>query len=198
MALTLCLVSLPSSAQQVAQRAQQPGKAAPKAEAAKPASGWTTFKSPEGNFSILMPEEPDQTVEPFSHARFKGSARSQRYVSFDGRRLYVVAFVEFPPEFKPDAEFEINNSRTIFLEKLNAKLGPSKRIEFERAPGDMLPAEEFTATDRKNFEYQVLTIFDGRRPYQLAAGIPKNEKADAAEDVKNFFASFKLDPPPKQ
>lgn len=193
--LACCLVSLPVGAQQFAQRAQQPAKPAPKAAGeAKPAAGWTTFKSPEGNFSILMPEEPDKTVEPFSHARFKGAATSHRFVSFDGRRLYVVAFVEFPPEFKADAEFEVTNSRTIFLEKLNAKLGSSKRIEIERAPGDKVPAEEFTAADRKNFDYQVLTVFDGRRPIQVAAGIPKNEKADAAEDVKNFFASFKLEP----
>jgi hypothetical protein len=188
-------MSLPVMAQQIAQRAQQPSKAAPKAaEEAKPAAGWTRFKSPEGNFSISMPEEPDRTVEPFSHARFKGAAKSHRFVSFDGRRLYVVAFVDFPPEFKADPEFELNNSRTVFLEKLNAKLLSSKRIEFERAPGDVLAAEEFTAADRKNFDYQVLTVFDGRRPIQLAAGIPKNEKADAAEDVKNFFASFKLEP----
>ena len=194
-ALALCLMSLPLMAQQTAQRAQQPAKPAPKpAEEAKPAAGWTMFKSAEGNFSILMPEEPEQTVEPFSHARFKGAAKSHRFVSFDGRRLYVVAFVDFPPEFKADPEFELTNSRTIFLEKLNAKLGSSKRIEFARVPGDVVPAEEFTAADRKNFDYQVLTVFDGRRPIQLAAGIPKNEKADAAEDVKNFFASFKLEP----
>jgi hypothetical protein len=188
-------MSLPGVAQQSAQRAQQPAKPAPKAaEEAKPGAGWTAFKSPEGNFSILMPEEPERTVEPFSHARFKGAAKSHRFVSFDGRRLYVVAFVDFPPEFKADPEFELSNSRTIFLEKLNAKLGSSKRIEFARASGDAVPAEEFTAADRKNFDYQVLTVFDGRRPIQLAAGIPKNEKADAAEDVKNFFASFKLEP----
>jgi hypothetical protein len=194
-ALALCLMSLPLMAQQTAQRPQQPAKPAPKAaEEAKPAAGWTTFKSSEGSFSISMPEEPEQTIEPFSHARFKGAAKSHRFVSFDGRRLYVVAFVDFPPEFKPDPEFELTNSRAIFVEKLNAKLGSSKRIEFERAPGDAVPAEEFTAADRKNFDYQVLTVFDGRRPIQVAAGIPKNEKADAAEDVKNFFASFKLEP----
>jgi hypothetical protein len=193
--LALCLMSLPSVAQQTAQRVQQPAKPAPKAvEDAKPATGWTAFKSPEGNFSILMPEEPERTIEPFSHARFKGAAKSHRFVSFDGRRLYVVAFVDFPPEFKADPEFELSNSRTIFLEKLNAKLGSSKRIEFASARGDAVPAEEFTAADRKNFDYQVLTVFDGRRPIQLAAGIPKSEKADAAEDVKNFFASFKLEP----
>jgi hypothetical protein len=187
-------MSLPGVAQQSAQRAQQPAKPAQKAaEEAKPGVGWTAFKSPEGNFSILMPEEPERTIEPFSHARFKGAAKSHRFVSFDGRRLYVVAFVDFPPEFKADPEFELSNSRTIFLEKLNAKLGSSKRIEFARAPGDAVPAEEFTAADRKNFDYQVLTVFDGRRPIQLAAGIPKNEKSDAAEDVKNFFASFKLE-----
>jgi hypothetical protein len=195
-ALAFCLMSLPLLAQQTAQRAQQPAKPTPKpAEEVKPAAGWTTFKSAEGGFSISMPEEPEQTVEPFSHARFKGAAKSHRFVSFDGRRLYVVAFVDFPPEFKPEAEFELTNSRAIFVEKLNAKLGSSKRIEFERAPGDAVPAEEFTAADRKNFDYQVLTVFDGRRPIQVAAGIPKNEKADAAEDVKNFFASFKLEPP---
>jgi hypothetical protein len=188
-------MALPVMAQETAQRAQQPAKPAPKAaEETKPAAGWTAFKSPEGNFSILMPEEPERTAEPFNHARFKGAAKSHRFVSFDGRRLYVVAFVDFPPEFRADPEFELNNSRTIFLEKLNAKLGSSKRIELERAPGDTLPAEEFTAADRKNFDYQVLTVFDGKRPIQVAAGIPKNEKADAAEDVKNFFASFKLEP----
>jgi hypothetical protein len=108
--------------------------------------------------------------------------------------MYIVAFVDFPPEFKADPEFELTNSRNIFLDKLNARLGSSKRIEFEGTSGEKLPAEEFTAADRKNFEYQVLTVFDGKRPIQVAAGIPKNEKADAAEDVKNFFASFKLEP----
>ena|SRR5215217_5628015 len=194
--LAVCLMAAPVGAQQVAQRAQQPAKPAGKAaEEAKPATGWTTVTSPEGNFSISLPEEPDRAVEPFSHARFKGSAKSHRLVSFDGRRLYVVAFVEFPPEFKAEADFELNNSRTVFLEKLNAKLGTSKRIDFQRAPGDTVPAEEFTAADRKNFDYQVLTVFDGKRPIQLAAGIPRNEKAEAAEDVKKFFASFKLEAP---
>jgi hypothetical protein len=195
-ALALCLVSPPLPAQQFAQRATAPAKPAPKpAEEAKSTSGWTAVSSPEGRFTVMLPEAPETTVEPFSHSRFKGAAKSHRFVSFDGRRLYVVAFVDFPPEFKADAEFELTNSRNVFVEKLNAKVASTKRIEFERAPGDTLPAEEFTAADRKNFDYQVLTIFDGRRPIQLAVGIPKNEKADAAEDVKNFFASFKLEAP---
>jgi hypothetical protein len=191
-ALVVCLMALPVGAQQ---RAPQPAKPpATSAEEAKPGAGWTAFKSPEGRFSVMLPEEPDPTIEPFNHARFKGAAKSHRFVTFDGRRMYIVAFVDFPPEFKADPEFELTNSRNIFLDKLNARLGSSKRIEFEGTSGEKLPAEEFTAADRKNFEYQVLTVFDGKRPIQVAAGIPKNEKADAAEDVKNFFASFKLEP----
>jgi len=184
----VCLISLTLSAEgQIAQRSQQPTK-----EATKPA--WTTFTSPDNVFSVLLPEKPEPLIETFKDPRFKGSAKSHRFVTFEGRRIYVVAFTDYPGDYKPEPEFELNNSRAVFLEKLNAKLTSNRRIEFQRAPGDVLPAEEFSAVDRKKAEYQALTIFDGKRPIQLMAGMPQGESASAGEDVKRFFSSFSLGP----
>ena len=137
--MSVFFISLTLSAQgQTAQRSQPPATKADN-------STWATFNSSDGLVSVLLPEIPEPLVETFKEPRFKGSAKSHRFVTFDGRRIYVVAFTEYPEDYKPDPEFELNNSRAIFLEKLNAKLTSSRRTEFERAPGAVLPAESKAA-----------------------------------------------------
>jgi hypothetical protein len=104
-------------------------------------------------------------------------------------------FLNIPENIRPMLKFELNHSRKTVLEKLNAQLSSSRPTHVERGAGEPpMPAEEFTAVDRNNLEYHVLTVFDGKRPIQLLAGIPKTEKRPAAEDVGKFFASLNVEP----
>ena len=155
-------------------------------------AGWAPFSSPEGRFSVRLPEPPQHSTEPTSDPRVSSALTSHTFMSIDGRRYYIVAYVDYPASFKGDTDSELTASRETFVKKINGKLLGSKRIEYRRGD-DVLPAEEFTATETDS-EYTVLTIIDGERPYQVVAGIPKDEAADAAADVKQFFASFKIAP----
>jgi hypothetical protein len=186
-------VALPAASQGLGQPSTSRSA---QAEQSTQARSWITFNSSEGGFTVLLPRKPELFAETFSHPRFKGPAKSHRFVAFDNRRMYAIAYSEYPPEYQADPGFELNNSQKTVLDKLKAQLSSSRPTQVERGEGGPpLPAEEFTATDRNNLEYQVLTVFDGKRPIQLLAGIPKSEKRPAEDDVRKFFASFQLQTP---
>jgi hypothetical protein len=169
--LALVLGALPSAAQQ---------------------AGWVSFSPPDGRFSIRLPEPPQLMTEQSADPRLPTPLTSHTFMSIDGRRYYVVSYVDYPAGFKGDVELELNASRETFVKKVNGTLVGSKRVSYQRG-NDTLPAEEFTATEGDK-EHTVLTIIDKERPYQVVAVIPKDEAKEAAADVKAYFDSFKIAP----
>jgi hypothetical protein len=155
-------------------------------------AGWAPFSSPEGRFSVRLPEPPQHMTEQESDPRVPTPLTSHTFMSIDGRRHYVVSYVDYPAGFKGDVEIELGASRESFVKRVNGKLGGSKRVEIRRG-NDVLPAEEFTVTEGDN-EHTVITILDNERPYQVVAVIPKDEAKEAAADVKAYFDSFKIAP----
>jgi hypothetical protein len=155
-------------------------------------AGWAPFSPPDGRFSVRLPEPPQHMTEESSDPRVPAPLTSHTFMSIDGRRYYVVSYVDYPTNFKNDVEIELSSSRETFLKKVNGKLVGSKRVEYRRG-NDVLPAEEFTAIEGDN-EHKVLTIVDNARPYQVVAVIPKDEEKEAAADVKAYFESFKITP----
>jgi hypothetical protein len=155
-------------------------------------AGWSAFSSPDGRFSLRMPEPPQHKTEQASDARVPTPLTAHSFMSIDGRRTYVVSYVDYPKGFKGDVDAELARWREALVQRINGKLVGSKRVEYRRG-NDVLPAEEFTAVEGDK-EYTVLTILDGQRPYQVVAVIPKDESAEATADVKAYFASFEIVP----
>ena len=155
-------------------------------------AGWVPFSGPDGRFSVQLPESPKHMTEQAADPRLPTPLTSHTFMSTDGRRHYVVSYVDYPAGFKGDVDLELSASRETFVKRVNGKLVGSKRVSYQSG-NDVLPAEEFTATEGDN-EHTVLTIVDNERPYQVVAVIPKDEAAEAAADVKAYFASFKIAP----
>jgi hypothetical protein len=158
---------------------------------AEPA-GWSPFSSPDGRFSVQLPDSPQHRTEQAPDARLPTPLTAHTFISFDGRRNYAVSYVDYPKGFKGDVNSKLTGLRETFLQRIKGKLVSSKRVKYRRGK-DVLPADEFSAVEGNN-EYTALTVLDGERPYQVVAVIPKDEAAEAAPDVKAYFASFKIAP----
>ena len=93
-----------------------------------------------------------------------------------------------------NAADELDGNISKFTQKIGAPTQLRKKRKFAKAPGEQLPAEEFT------FESTALVgkgivVVDGRRTYMVVAFATKPHNRKAAVD--RFVASFKFKAPPK-
>jgi hypothetical protein len=144
------------------------------------------FTSEEAGYSITFPAQPQQEKSQENNARTVLNA-----VNHD-EGYYAVVHVDHPYDLSADDELEGNISK--FTQKIGAPTQMRKKRKFAKAPGEQLPAEEFT------FESTALVgkgivVVDGRRTYMVVAFAtkPHNRKAT----IDRFVASFKFKAPPK-
>ncbi len=123
---------------------------------------WVKFEPPDKSFSVLMPGEPTYGGDKGEH-----HTNAIWLWAVRGERVFLAGYTDY--DFVPDLEPELIANRDNFLKGVNAKLTTSKRIEFERAPGDKLPAMEFTG-ENETYNFKGLIIMDGGRPYMFCVG----------------------------
>jgi hypothetical protein len=145
-------------------------------------SGWAHFTSEEGNFSVLMPEIPEDKIETTQSAH--GPYTTHLFIVKDTTSVYLIGWVDYDPSFNFNRQAELEANRDNFVKGINAKL-----ISTRPTVIDGYSALEFTAetTDRV-FKSRVYMV--GRRPYQIVIGSPKGQ--DDTASVNRFFNSFKV------
>lgn len=145
-------------------------------------SGWAHFTSEEGNFSVLMPEIPEDKVETTQSTH--GPYTTHLFIVKDTNNVYLIGWVDYDPSFNFNRQAELEANRDNFVKGINAKL-----ISTRPTVIDGYSALEFTAetTDRV-FKSRVYMV--GRRPYQIVIGSPKGQEDTAS--VNRFFNSFKV------
>ena len=145
-------------------------------------SGWAHFTSEEGNFSVLMPEIPEDKIETTQSAH--GPYTTHLFIVKDTTSVYLIGWVDYDPSFNFNRQAELEANRDNFVKGINAKL-----ISTRPTVIDGYSAIEFTAeTADRVFKSRVYMV--GRRPYQIVIGSPKGQ--DDTASVNRFFNSFKV------
>ena len=144
--------------------------------------GWAQFSSPNGRFSVLMPEIPEEKTETTDSAN--GPYTTHLFVVRDTTSVYLIGWVDYDPSFNFNRQAELEANRDNFVKGIKAALLSSKATTI-----DGYNAVEFTAeTTDRIFKSRVFLV--GRRPYQIVIGSPKG--MDDTALVERFFNSFKI------
>ena len=145
-------------------------------------SGWVKFTSPEGHFSVLMPEIPQDKAETVDSTH--GPYTTHLFIVKDTTSVYLIGWVDYDPSFNFNRQAELEANRDNFVKGISATL-----INTRPAVVDGYSGLEFTAeTGDRVFKSRVFLV--GRRPYQLVIGSPKGFDDTAITD--RFFSSFKV------
>ena len=144
--------------------------------------GWVKFTSPNGRFSVLMPEIPPEKTETTDSAN--GPYTTHLFVVRDTTSVYLIGWVDYDPSFNFNRQAELEANRDNFVKGIQATLLSSKETVI-----DGYNAIEFTAeAGDRIFKSRVFLV--GRRPYQIVIGSPKG--MDDTARVERFFNSFKV------
>lgn len=145
-------------------------------------SGWVKFSSPEGRFSVLMPEIPQDKTETVDSAH--GPYTTHLFIVRDTTSVYLIGWVDYDPSFNFNRQAELDANRDNFVKGINARLVNTRPTVIDGYSG-----LEFTAeTADRVFKSRVFLV--GRRPYQIVIGSPKG--LDDTALVDRFFSSFKV------
>lgn len=144
------------------------------------------FMSEEAGYSITFPAQPQEQVTQENNARTVLNA-----INHD-EGYYAVVHVDH--SYDVSANDELDGNITKFTQQIGAPTQLRRKRKFAKAPGEQLPAEEFTF-DSVALVGKGIVVVDGRRTYMVVAFATKPHNRKAAVD--RFVASFKFKGPPK-
>jgi hypothetical protein len=137
--------------------------------------------SGDGGYSITFPAGPKEQVNEDASARTVLNA-----LNYDNG-YYAVVHVDNKLELKLNDELEGNINK--FTEQFNAPTQLRRKKKVVRAPGEELPAEEFTF-ENDELIGKGIVIVSGTRTYMVAAfGLKPHDRKAA---VDRFVKSFKF------
>ena len=145
-------------------------------------SGWVKFTSPEGHFSVLMPETPQDKSETVDSAH--GPYTTHLFIVKDTTSVYLIGWVDYDPSFNFNRQAELEANRDNFVKGISATLVSTRPTVVDGYSGLDFTAE----TVDRVFKSRVFLV--GRRPYQIVIGSPKGFDDTALTD--RFFSSFKV------
>lgn len=142
---------------------------------------WVTFSPPDKSFSVLFPGEP-------AHAeRQSGHEHINMWSYFVPKQaIYEAATSDFDIHVDDVGQI-FKNCLDSFLKSSKENLTSSKRIEFERGPGDELPAMAFTAGNAQIGSKGVI-IIEKQRIYMFAG----MEVGNTTANTERFLDSLTL------
>jgi hypothetical protein len=153
----------------------------------RPAAAYP-FTSTEGGYSVSFPAAPQEQVNEDATARTVHNA-----LNYDNA-YYAVIHVDNKVDLKVNEELDGNIKK--FTEQFDAPTQLRRKKKFTRAPGNELPAEEFTF-EGETVVGKGIVIVDGRRTFMVVAFAvkPHDRKATVDRFVKSF--TFKVSAPNK-
>ncbi len=143
--------------------------------------GWTRFTSEKGRLSVLVPGAPSENVETKDSPQ--GPYTTNMFSLSADNRFYMVAWVDYDPNFNFGVQAELNANRDNFVKGFNARLtGATRQITLEGNPGI-----EFTA-ERDDAFVKSRVYVVGKRPYMIL-GISKNPNDS---EIDRFLSSLEV------
>ncbi|HEV2761527.1 MAG TPA: hypothetical protein VGV38_00935, partial [Pyrinomonadaceae bacterium] len=101
---------------------------------------WRKFTSPEGGFSIEVPDAPvretkTQTAQP------AGEFTTNLYIARAPGEVYAFGWVDYDPNFKFGVQAELEANRDKFVSAMKAKLLGTTKVSLGSHPGIEFTAE---------------------------------------------------------
>jgi hypothetical protein len=144
------------------------------------------FSSSDGGYAVTFPAAPKEEITQEDNARTVLNALNH------DNGYYAVVHVDHA--FAVNTDDELEENITKFSKQIGAPTQLRRKRKFAKAPGEQLPAEEFTF-ESAEIVGKGIVVVEGQRTYMVVAfGVkPHNRKAA----VDRFLASFKFKAPPK-
>ena len=147
---------------------------------------WVKLTPSEGRFTISCPTTP--VHETWQEQGVAVPRVVNIYQCGNAGITVVVAYSDYPPGARIDANAELAANRDSFLNSVQAT--PVSSTPFLYQPGDKkLPALDVEATGGGR-NYRSFGIVDGNRVYQIAVGAPN--APEAAIRMQEVLRSFQL------
>jgi hypothetical protein len=144
-------------------QSQLPVPTTPSTQSPSQAGGWKNFRSPEGRFTIMLPQEPVKTSEKDADGDV-----TYTYKVESGENVYAISHVDIA-NLKQLAQSDVQNILQTMpaeiVKAMESKLVRNKSISLRRNPGQEF---DFLMTvEGKQFEGQGRIYAIGTRVYTL-------------------------------
>lgn len=139
---------------------------------------WIKFSPAEGRFSVLMPAQPEPSIETTT------ATTTNVFVASENGTFYLAGWADYKPDFNLDIETELKATRDNFIKGLEATLLNETKISLDGNPGIEFTAER--KADKASVKSRVYIV--GKRPYQLATVVTQGD----VKNIEKFYSSFKL------
>jgi hypothetical protein len=153
-------------------------------------ANWTSFSSPDGKYSILMPGPGvEETVERKTNAGIAYDNRFATLVMNDLGVMTLAGCTEYESSYVMKIEAELRANTDNFIKGMKATQLSSRRAGFQRAPGDMLPSMEFTA-ESADYYMKGLFLLIGQRACGAIFVYRKGQ--DRSMMMEKFISSLEI------
>jgi hypothetical protein len=149
-------------------------------------TGWVKFLAPDGDFSILMPGQPE-IEEQEARTETGGTPTTHHFLTAKSLTSHFFCYywdLSYTPADETDTQMGMAGARDGMIHELGGKL-----LSHDDSMSDGHSAQSFQASlpDDGILEGRFSVI--GRRQYMLAVARPAE---DTDEETQKFFSSFKL------
>jgi hypothetical protein len=150
---------------------------------------WETYRSPEGRFSVRIPERPQ--LIPLSRPTIMGPIYGSKYKVEMGESHVSVSFMDLPAIaiFVLPSSSILNKARTGIVEELDGKLGSSHDLIHQGYPAR---AFRYAVSDPEARSEEVLLVLVDSRLYIIIASRPMPAQPD--DLFANLFQTFQVWP----
>ena len=104
-----------------------------------------------------------------------------------GDEIYLVAWVDYHPTFRPDIDAELKANQDNFIKSFLAVLLTSTPIKHNGMPG-----LDFVGQRQGQYLVTSRVVMDGYRPLMAAVVTPLNQ--DRSQNIRKFVNAFNVAP----
>jgi hypothetical protein len=148
--------------------------------------GWTSFTSPEGRFTVLMPAKPKTEVKNTDTAQ--GNLPLYLYSASNDNAYFLISYNDFPNVNESNVQAALEAGRTGAIESMGGKLISERKISLGSYPGLEFSAK--AVSEGSEIIANARLYFVGHRLYQLLV-LAYKPHADSP-DIQKFLTAFEL------
>lgn len=159
-----------------------------------PSAQWKPFKPPRGNFRIIMPGEPVESLKSIDTD--EGPVDQRVFTTIQGGTRYTISYYDRPvtaPAKAPVEVLEAVEKRVVG--NLQGKIVTQNDVDVSGHPGKDLVVEAPTANRRAVVIMKTRVYVVDRRVFQVMTSAYKTPTNKNATNDPIYFKSFKLTEP---
>ena len=156
---------------------------------------WVTYTSPEGRYSVSLPQQPTLKTQESTSA---DGEKFPQYLAIasDEQITFVIGYFDVAP----DSTFSGDLARDAMVKQVAGKLVSENPITLGTYPARELnvafrinlPAAEGEPSSQTDYVDRLRMYETGKRVYILQALFPKALDSEAVARVTKYFASFQV------